>query len=46
MKQNQNQNHGKKILLSNEEIDGNLDQDIDDYEDSRIELQTIGLNLV
>jgi hypothetical protein len=37
---------GRKILLSKQEVDGSLDQDIDDYEDSRIELQAIGLNLV
>ena len=42
----QHPTHGKTILLSNEEIEENLDQDIDDYEDSRIELQAIGLNLV
>lgn len=36
----------KKILLSDREFEGSLDQDIDDYEDSRIELQAIGLNLV
>jgi hypothetical protein len=37
---------GKRILLSEEEGDRNLDYDIDDYEDSRIELRSIGLNLV
>jgi hypothetical protein len=36
----------RKILLSDQEVEGSLDQDVDDYEDSRIELQAIGLNLV